>query len=383
VTENPGGTLSKSLYYSSAWQVLEEDWSGAVQVQYVWSPVYVDAMIERDRGSERFYVQQDANWNVTAIVNATTGVVQERYVYDPYGQPTILDPTTPSWNTRSASSFAWVYLHQGGRYDTGTGLYTFRNRDYSPTLGRWVQNDPLALAGGDTNLYRYAGDQPLGALDPSGLQPLFPPGNPAASVEWIWKKIRTWFRPGPSGTPAQLAPISRVGEISTDSTGKPLGSFTTHPEVTTAPGKPTCILSVVFHRGYFLMDRNSNPIQSSGIKIYERVFVHANTANFPVTANSVPTTNGQFMDSPGVGEGSNKPLPDSFDLFVTRIFYLKTGQANSPVIILGANDYRITRDAGDDATAVKNKSYMNAMYYPSGFSPAPGVPKGAQPDSGF
>jgi RHS repeat-associated protein len=166
VTENPGGTLSKSLYYSSAWQVLEEDWSGAVQVQYVWSPVYVDAMIERDRGSERFYVQQDANWNVTAIVNATTGVVQERYVYDPYGQPTILDVNL---HTLSASAFAWVYLHQGGRYDTGTGLYSFRNRDYSPTLGRWMELDPAGLNGGDANLYRYVTDDPLTQTDPTGL----------------------------------------------------------------------------------------------------------------------------------------------------------------------------------------------------------------------
>jgi YD repeat-containing protein len=32
--------------------------------------------------TERFYVQQDANWNVTAIIDK--GTVQERYVYDPY-----------------------------------------------------------------------------------------------------------------------------------------------------------------------------------------------------------------------------------------------------------------------------------------------------------
>jgi hypothetical protein len=46
-------------------------------------------MIERDRGSERFYVQQDANWNVTALID-TSGNVQERYIYDPYGTVTIL-----------------------------------------------------------------------------------------------------------------------------------------------------------------------------------------------------------------------------------------------------------------------------------------------------
>jgi RHS repeat-associated protein len=163
VTVNPG-TLT-SLYYSNAWQVVEEQAGGTTQAQYVWSPVYVDAIIERDRGSERFYVQQDANWNVTAIVD-TTGNVQERYIYDPYGQTTVLDQ---NWNTRANSLYAWVYLHQGGRYDTATGLYEFRERDYSPTLGRWAQLDPVGLAAGDYNLYRYVGNRPAIFVDPIGL----------------------------------------------------------------------------------------------------------------------------------------------------------------------------------------------------------------------
>jgi RHS repeat-associated protein len=167
VTENPG--TAKSLYYSSSWQILEERWSSATQVQYVWSPVYVDAMIERDRGSERFYVQQDANWNVTAIVS-TSGAVQERYIYDPYGQTTILDP---SWNSRSTSSFAWVYLHQGGRYDFTTSLYALRHRDYSPALGRWVQVDLAGNGSGDANLYRFVQNSPATFVDPSGLIGVF------------------------------------------------------------------------------------------------------------------------------------------------------------------------------------------------------------------
>jgi hypothetical protein len=147
ILENPNSP--RTLYYSSSWQVLEEDVGGKAQDQNVWSPVYVDALVERDRDpnnsgvlSERFYVQQDANWNVTAILN-TTGAVQERYIYDPYGSPTFLDP---SWNTRgigSGSLYVWVYLHQGGRYDPLSGLYQFRNRDYSAILGRWIEVSPF------------------------------------------------------------------------------------------------------------------------------------------------------------------------------------------------------------------------------------------------
>ena len=99
-------------------------------------------MVERDTAAGRLYVLQDANWNVTIIVGkpVSTWVVQERYAYDPYGQPSFYDQ---SWGSRVNSLFSWIYLHQGGRYDGNSGLYYFRNRDYSPTLGRWVAEDPI------------------------------------------------------------------------------------------------------------------------------------------------------------------------------------------------------------------------------------------------
>jgi hypothetical protein len=40
--------------------VLEErDGLGTVLAQNVWSPVYVDALVERDQGGQRYYVQQE------------------------------------------------------------------------------------------------------------------------------------------------------------------------------------------------------------------------------------------------------------------------------------------------------------------------------------
>jgi RHS repeat-associated protein len=173
ITETHGSTTT-DLYYSSAWQVLEERVNGVLQARNIWSPVYVDALVLRDQSSQqngtldqRLYVQQDANWNVTALVN-TAGTVVERYVYDPYGQVTILNP---DWTRRTGSGFAWVYMHQGGRYDNATGLYSFRNRDYSPALGRWLEKDPLGFDAGDTNIYRFVGNRPINATDPTGLEP--------------------------------------------------------------------------------------------------------------------------------------------------------------------------------------------------------------------
>jgi RHS repeat-associated protein len=170
IIENPG--TSRDLYYSNQWQVLEERVGGSAKVHYVWSAVYVDALLLRDRDatgggtlSERLWVQQDANWKVTALVNGLGSVV-ERYAYDPYGNITFL---SAAWGTLSASAYAWIYGHQGGRFDPTTGLYYFRHRDLSPVLQRWIEVDPLRFAAGQTNFNQDEGNNPTGLIDPTGL----------------------------------------------------------------------------------------------------------------------------------------------------------------------------------------------------------------------
>src|SRR5262249_41749592 len=75
-----------------------------------------------------------------------------------------------SWGTLSASGYGWLYLNQAGRFDTTSGLYNFRIRDDSPTMGRWMQSDPIKFLAEDPNLYRYLADDPVVHSDPLGLQ---------------------------------------------------------------------------------------------------------------------------------------------------------------------------------------------------------------------
>lgn len=170
ITESSSGTTT-DLYYNDQWQVIEEQVNGQTQTQYVWDPLAMDTLVERDSNpvngvlTQRLYVQQDANGNVTALVD-TAGNVVERYVYDPFGQVTVL---APDWSAPVSDAYSWVYLYQGGRYDATSGLYDFRNRDYSPTLGRWLQQDPIGYAGGTSNLYQMEGDDPVDQTDPTGL----------------------------------------------------------------------------------------------------------------------------------------------------------------------------------------------------------------------
>jgi len=40
---------------------------------------------------------------------------------------------------------------------------------YDPTVGRFLQEDPIEIAGGDPNFYRYCGNDPANGTDPTGL----------------------------------------------------------------------------------------------------------------------------------------------------------------------------------------------------------------------
>jgi RHS repeat-associated protein len=74
-----------------------------------------------------------------------------------------------AYSVLGSSAYAMQNLYQGGRLSAESGLYYFRNRDYSATLGRWVSLDPIRFSAGDVNLYRYVGNNAGNKLDPSGL----------------------------------------------------------------------------------------------------------------------------------------------------------------------------------------------------------------------
>ncbi len=174
ITEDrPNANTVDHLYYSTGWQVLQERRGGIadsnIRRQYFWSIDYVDALSGRvdyasGAVSATYHTQYDANWNITAIADATSGVL-ERYIYDPYGTATVL---YANWTVRGDSSYGWDYLHQGGQFDVDSNLYHFRYRDYLPTLGRWTQTDSLGFDAGDVKLYRYIHNDPENKIDPLG-----------------------------------------------------------------------------------------------------------------------------------------------------------------------------------------------------------------------
>jgi len=76
----------------------------------------------------------------------------------------------PFGNGQPAGSGTFVnnLRFPGQYYDSETGLFHNNARDYDPTTGRYIQSDPIGLAGG-VNTYTYVRNNPLRYVDPKGL----------------------------------------------------------------------------------------------------------------------------------------------------------------------------------------------------------------------
>ena len=119
------------------------------------------------------YLTTDGLGSITALSAAVGGSsaainLAERYVYDSFGNLTITDA---SGNPRATSAYGERYFFTGREYDFETGLYHNRRRDWDPTTGRFVQEDPVL---GITRLplsfnrYLYVGSNPTNKIDPFG-----------------------------------------------------------------------------------------------------------------------------------------------------------------------------------------------------------------------
>jgi hypothetical protein len=62
---------------------------------------------------------------------------------------------------------------------------------YDPTTGRWIEEDPIGLAGGETNLNRYVGNDPVNSTDPTGLVQ-YPNAESPANIRRFDRPLTTW-----------------------------------------------------------------------------------------------------------------------------------------------------------------------------------------------
>lgn len=191
------GFLAKQLvdgletrFVRSGYSLLQErDSTNNVTRSYVWNPQApggIGGLLELTQGGSRYNYLFDGKGNVNALIDGTQAPVAA-YRYDEFG------------NLMAKSGT----LDQPFRFSTKayyekTGLSYYGYRFYAPTLGRWMNKDPLGEAGG-INLYGFLGNNALSFIDSYGLYlgqlPPPPPGyNPGTWSSGIYPNGTWWVR---------------------------------------------------------------------------------------------------------------------------------------------------------------------------------------------
>jgi RHS repeat-associated protein len=125
--------------------------------------ILAEENIAADGKSDVLWSLADHQGSVRDMIRVGTSghaSIVKHVMYGPFGEK-IAD---------TDAAIANMYGYTGREFDKETGLQYNRARYYDPKLGRWISQDPIGFAAGDTNLYRYVGNSPTNATDPSGLQ---------------------------------------------------------------------------------------------------------------------------------------------------------------------------------------------------------------------
>ena len=160
-TLSAGGTAT-DFAYDGLNMLAEYDGSGMLQRRYVFGPGTDEPILQYEGSSttDRRWLYADERGSVMAIADASGNVIATN-AYDEYGNP----PLDGSGHNLNSGRFQYT----GQAWLPELGLYYYKARLYSPTLGRFLQPDPIGYAGDGPNLYAYVLDDPVNFVDPLGM----------------------------------------------------------------------------------------------------------------------------------------------------------------------------------------------------------------------
>lgn len=157
--------IAEYFTYDGIHVILRHGDADQFQASMVWGPKTNEALVEYTPQTSYKYFHLDSTGSTVAVTNGGKAVL-EFYRYSAFGVTSIYGPDMA---LRSSTQCNTRNLFCAQEYFAALGVYNFRARAYSPTLGRFLQNDPSGLSAGDTNLYRYAWNSPLKYVDLLGL----------------------------------------------------------------------------------------------------------------------------------------------------------------------------------------------------------------------
>ncbi|WP_448096667.1 RHS repeat-associated core domain-containing protein [Luteibacter yeojuensis] len=156
------GTTTVSLHDESGRWLGDYDGAGRPIRQIVWLDDLPVAAIDGDAIRD---IQPDHLGTPRAIVDRASNKVI--WTWSLYGEafgtsPPVEDPD------KDGTKYVFDMRFPGQRYDAVTGLFQNGWRDYDPSSGRYIQSDPIGLAGG-ISTYAYVGNNPYTKTDVFGL----------------------------------------------------------------------------------------------------------------------------------------------------------------------------------------------------------------------
>jgi RHS repeat-associated protein len=152
-------------FHWDGWDLVREEKDDGVDVEVTNYLVPHGEVHAFERDDEWFYLHGDG-LSSTQLVTDESGAQVGRIVYGAWGETLSSNESVPGvLDVRFVGGL-------GVRNDSASGLIWMRHRWYDASLGRFISRDPIGLKG-DTNLYRYGGNNSVTYTDHTGLQPGF------------------------------------------------------------------------------------------------------------------------------------------------------------------------------------------------------------------
>jgi RHS repeat-associated protein len=176
----PSGVVDTFTYNGDGQRVQKQDstgttnhvWDGenilfettggnTIQVVYTLEPEVYGNLVSQSRGGSDSFYLFDALGSARQLASSAASVT-DTYLYDSFGNVLIESGMTVN---------PFRYIGRLGYYfDPDTSGFVIRVRMYSAAQARFLSRDPMGRWGGDGNPYRYVENNPLGLIDPTGMQ---------------------------------------------------------------------------------------------------------------------------------------------------------------------------------------------------------------------